>query len=157
MTATMVSARRAAKNRSFGPWLERNLFTRRRCMLGVIGSALPRGLTISTPQCAAAVTQRSRVGSTGTSARRRALGGTSYHVNEAAVDTQITMTETIDRLEIKITYLEQANAELSEVVYRQGKEIEALHAKLAELRARFEAAQEPPEPSAPSVERPPHY
>lgn len=66
------------------------------------------------------------------------------------------MTETIDRLEIKITYLEKANAELSEVVYRQGKEIEALEAKLAELRARFEAAQEPSLP-APSAELPPHY
>lgn len=67
------------------------------------------------------------------------------------------MSETIDRLEIKITYLEKANAELGEVVYRQGKEIEALHAKLSELRARFEAAQEPPLPSAPSAELPPHY
>jgi len=94
--------------------------------------------------------------SANTSARRRALGATSYHAKRGT-SVRITMTETIDRLEIKITYLEQANAELSEVVYRQGKEIEALHAKLAELRARFEAAQEPPEPSAPSVERPPHY
>ena len=67
------------------------------------------------------------------------------------------MSEIIDRIEVKIAYLEKSNAELSEVVYRQGKEIEALHAKLLELSARFEAAQESPAPSSPLAERPPHY
>jgi SlyX protein len=66
------------------------------------------------------------------------------------------MSETIDRIEVKIAYLEQANAELSDVVYRQGKEIEALQARLSDLIAQFEAAQELP-PESPLDDKPPHY
>ena len=36
------------------------------------------------------------------------------------------MSTPIEQIEIKIAYLEQANAELSEVVYRQGQELESL-------------------------------
>lgn len=67
------------------------------------------------------------------------------------------MSETLNRIEIKIAYLEQANAELSDVVYRQGKEIEALHARLSELIGRIEAAQERAAADSPIDERPPHY
>jgi len=38
------------------------------------------------------------------------------------------MNERLDQIEIKIAYLEQANAQLSDVVYRQRQEIEALRA-----------------------------
>jgi SlyX protein len=67
------------------------------------------------------------------------------------------MNETIDRIEIKIAYLEKANAELSDVVYRQGREIEALDAKLLALVARFEATQEQADQSPSLDEQPPHY
>jgi SlyX protein len=62
----------------------------------------------------------------------------------------------IERLEIKIAYLEQANAELSDVVYRQGQELESLRAQLSELLRRLDAAQTPT-PSSPEDEIPPHY
>lgn len=67
------------------------------------------------------------------------------------------MSETLDRIEIKIAYLEQANAELSDVVYQQGKAIEALRAGLSELNERLEAAQVPTAPDSPLDEQPPHY
>jgi SlyX protein len=67
------------------------------------------------------------------------------------------MSETLDRIEIKIAYLERANAELSDVVYRQSKEIEALHARLSELIERFEIAQERAAADPPLDEQPPHY
>jgi SlyX protein len=38
----------------------------------------------------------------------------------------------IEQIEIKIAYLEQANAELSDVVYRQQQELESLRGQLAD-------------------------
>ena len=38
-------------------------------------------------------------------------------------------TEAIERLEMKIAYLERANNELSDVVYRQQREIQGLQGK----------------------------
>ena len=67
------------------------------------------------------------------------------------------MSESLDRIEIKIAFLEKANAELSDVVYRQGKEIEALQARLAELTAMLEAVQDAAPPDPPLDEPPPHY
>lgn len=57
---------------------------------------------------------------------------------------------------MKIAYLEQANAELSDVVYRQGQELESLRAQLSELLRRLDAVQTPA-PSSPQDEIPPHY
>jgi SlyX protein len=62
----------------------------------------------------------------------------------------------IEQIEIKIVYLEQANAELSDVVYRQQRELESLRAQLAELLRRLDAAQTPTT-SSPEDEAPPHY
>ena len=62
----------------------------------------------------------------------------------------------IEQIEIKIAYLEQANAELSDVVYRQGRELESLHARLAELLRRLDALQTPTAP-LPQDETSPHY
>ena len=64
----------------------------------------------------------------------------------------------IERIETRIAFLERANAELSDVVFRQHREIEALRAQLASLAARIEAVQsEGGEQRAPEDERPPHY
>lgn len=66
------------------------------------------------------------------------------------------MSTPIEQLEIKIAYLEQANAELSDVVYRQGQELESLRAQLSELLRRLDTLQTPTAP-APPDEMPPHY
>ena len=64
---------------------------------------------------------------------------------------------TLERIETKIAFLERANAELSDVVFRQHREMEALRAQIAALAARFEAAQSDTDVRAPEEERPPHY
>jgi len=72
------------------------------------------------------------------------------------------MNETmLEKIETKIAYLERANAELSDVVFRQQREIQALAEALAAqsklLAERLQAAQgEERVPSA-DEERPPHY
>ena len=66
--------------------------------------------------------------------------------------------ETLERIETKIAFLESANAELSDVVYRQRKEIDELKARLSALSARLDAG--PGEGSRPYTleeEKPPHY
>jgi SlyX protein len=66
-------------------------------------------------------------------------------------------TEAIERLETKIAFLERANNELSDVVYRQHREIEALRARLEALVDRVGAMQSQEPPRTPEDERPPHY
>jgi uncharacterized coiled-coil protein SlyX len=58
---------------------------------------------------------------------------------------------------VKLAYLEQANSELSDVVYRQRQEIETLQARLAELMGRLDSAQSAATPYSPEEEIPPHY
>ncbi len=58
-------------------------------------------------------------------------------------------------IESKIAFLEQATAELSDVIVRQQQELRALEAKVAQLAARLEALEEGPPPS--ENEKPPHY
>jgi SlyX protein len=66
------------------------------------------------------------------------------------------MGTSFEQIEIKIAYLEQANAELSDVVYKQRQELEALRAQLSEVLRRLDAAQTPMTYS-PADEKPPHY
>jgi uncharacterized coiled-coil protein SlyX len=66
-------------------------------------------------------------------------------------------SETLERVELKIAFLERANSELSDVVYRQQQEIESLRAQLAALLARLDAAQAEQTAYTPEQERPPHY
>jgi uncharacterized coiled-coil protein SlyX len=66
--------------------------------------------------------------------------------------------EFIERVELKIAYLERANNDLSEVVYRQQQQIDALRAELAALTGKMEAAMtEQQTVYTPEQERPPHY
>ena len=64
---------------------------------------------------------------------------------------------TLEQIETKIAFLERANAELSDVVFRQHREIETLRAQIAALAARVEAAQSDTDVRSPEEERPPHY
>jgi len=66
-------------------------------------------------------------------------------------------TENLERIELKIAFLEHANSELSDVVYRQQQEIESLRAQLAALIARFDTTQAEQTAYTPEQERPPHY
>jgi uncharacterized coiled-coil protein SlyX len=63
----------------------------------------------------------------------------------------------LEQIETKIAFLERANAELSDVVFRQHREIEALRARVDALVDRFEAAQSTEPARGPEEERPPHY
>ena len=66
-------------------------------------------------------------------------------------------TEAIERLEMKIAYLERANIELSDVVYRQQREIDGLRAKIEALSDRVSSIPAGDEARTPEDERPPHY
>lgn len=63
----------------------------------------------------------------------------------------------LEQIETKIAFLERANAELSDVVFRQHREIEALRARIDALVDRFEEAQSTEPARGPEDERPPHY
>jgi SlyX protein len=66
--------------------------------------------------------------------------------------------EAFEKIETKIAFLERANSELSDVVFRQQRVIDALQDRVAALGARVQAAQESDvTPRTPEDERPPHY
>ena len=68
------------------------------------------------------------------------------------------MNQRIEQLEIKIAYLEQANAQISDEMFVQRQQIEALRMQLAALTGRLDAAaQTPPTPYSAEEEKPPHY
>lgn len=56
-----------------------------------------------------------------------------------------------------MAYLEQANTQLSDTVYRQQQEIDTLRVRLAALVGRLDTAQAQPTVYAPEDEKPPHY
>ena len=63
----------------------------------------------------------------------------------------------VERLELKLAFLERANAELSDVVYRQHKELEELRAGLRALAEKLDSRQTLEPARRPEDERPPHY
>lgn len=65
--------------------------------------------------------------------------------------------ETVERIELRIAYLERANNDLSEVVYRQQRQIDALQAELTLLTGKMEAAMSAQTVYTAEQERPPHY
>jgi uncharacterized coiled-coil protein SlyX len=65
--------------------------------------------------------------------------------------------ETLEQIQTKIAFLERASAELSDVLFRQDKEIQALEAKLKALSDRLSSAQFDENPRSLEQERPPHY
>lgn len=66
------------------------------------------------------------------------------------------MHESLEQVQSKIAHLERAMAELSDVVFRQHREIQALEAQLKVVRDRLEVASSEEGRSA-EQERPPHY
>jgi SlyX protein len=63
----------------------------------------------------------------------------------------------LEEIQTKIAFLEQANADLSDVVFRQQQEIRALGARIKEVSERLAAAQSEDRPRSAADERPPHY
>ena len=63
----------------------------------------------------------------------------------------------LEQIETQITFLERANAELSEAVLHQHRQIEILRAQLAGLAARIEAISTDAGARPAAEERPPHY
>jgi SlyX protein len=64
--------------------------------------------------------------------------------------------DSLERVQTKIAYLEQAMAELSDVVFRQHREIQALEAQLKAVKDRLAGASFD-EARTIEQERPPHY
>jgi SlyX protein len=65
--------------------------------------------------------------------------------------------ETLERLEEKIAYLERANTELSDVVYRQQQELNELRARVGRIVDQMETAAGQERPYTSEEEKPPHY
>lgn len=65
--------------------------------------------------------------------------------------------DTVERLELKLAFLERANLELSDVVYRQHKDLEALREGLRVLAEKLDSRQSAEPVRRPEDERPPHY
>ncbi len=84
--------------------------------------------------------------------RRRRVSG----VRDMSDETRVN-DETVERIQTKIAFLERANADLSDVVFRQQQELHALGLRIQEVAERLEAAQSEERPRPPDDERPPHY
>jgi SlyX protein len=65
--------------------------------------------------------------------------------------------DALEQIQTKIAFLERSNAELSDMVFRQHQDLEALRAKVNELSQRLEAALSAGDEPAQTEERPPHY
>lgn len=64
--------------------------------------------------------------------------------------------ETLEQVQSKIAYLERAMLELSDVVFRQHKEMQGLEAQLKNINERLQGAVVD-ETRTTHEERPPHY
>jgi uncharacterized coiled-coil protein SlyX len=65
--------------------------------------------------------------------------------------------EAVERLETKIVYLEQASLELSDVMFRQQRQIQMLETQVRALHARLAALVTEDTLRTSEDERPPHY
>jgi SlyX protein len=71
--------------------------------------------------------------------------------------TSVMNEETLEQIQTKIAFLERAASELSDVVFRQHTEIQAIEAKLSAIADRLSRAESSADPRPPAEERPPHY
>jgi SlyX protein len=66
--------------------------------------------------------------------------------------------ETLEKIETKIAFLERANTELSDVVFRQQRAIDVLSAQMTALESRLQTSYDADAtPRSLEDERPPHY
>ena len=69
--------------------------------------------------------------------------------------------EIVERLELRLAWLEHANQEMSDEIFRQQREIEVLRLRLGKLHEKLESAlaeaADEQTPFDPHAERPPHY
>jgi uncharacterized coiled-coil protein SlyX len=65
--------------------------------------------------------------------------------------------EALEQLQTKIAFLEKANVDLSDVVFRQQLEIRELGARIKDVSERLVAAQLDDRQRSADDERPPHY
>lgn len=65
--------------------------------------------------------------------------------------------ETLEQIQTKIAYLERTAHELSDVLFRQQREIQALESKLKQVSERLNTVQSDQSPGPAEQERPPHY
>ena len=63
----------------------------------------------------------------------------------------------LEKIELKIAFLENAYQELSDVVYRQQREIEALQFQLGISQRQLDEMKAEQATPRPEDERPPHY
>jgi SlyX protein len=63
----------------------------------------------------------------------------------------------LEQIHLKLAFLERANSELSDVVFRQQQEIQRLSERVRELGQRVSAGSGGGEERTPEEERPPHY
>ena len=63
----------------------------------------------------------------------------------------------LEQIEVRMAWLEQANATLSDTLIQQQREIEALKVRLVTLTQRLEAAQAAATEYTAEDEKPPHY
>jgi SlyX protein len=67
------------------------------------------------------------------------------------------MNERLDQIEVRIAFLEQANTQLSDTVYRQEQELNTLRAQIGALLQKLETAQSQLTAWTAEDEKPPHY
>jgi uncharacterized coiled-coil protein SlyX len=65
--------------------------------------------------------------------------------------------ESLEQIQTKIAFLERANSELSDAVFRQQLEIRLLNERLERLLERVDGTQSDERQRSPEDERPPHY
>jgi uncharacterized coiled-coil protein SlyX len=63
----------------------------------------------------------------------------------------------LESIELKIAYLEKANSELSDVVYRQQQQLDELAQRLALVVSQLDELKHRPREYTLEEERPPHY
>jgi uncharacterized coiled-coil protein SlyX len=67
------------------------------------------------------------------------------------------MQAALEQIETKIAYLERTTVELSDVVFRQHREIQTLQVRVDALQERLNAVHAEESPRISDQERPPHY
>ena len=74
-----------------------------------------------------------------------------------SVLARMTAPDRLDRIEEKLAHLENAVAQLGDVVLRQQREIDAALHHAQRLERQLEAQNDPSGASATAFEKPPHY